>query len=121
VVRRADAAHRRPQRHADRPGGGLRSGHQRDHLGDEQDAIRIANESKYGLSGSVYTADEERGIALASRVRTGTITVNGAVFDITVPFGGYKQSGLGREGGPEGLAEYLEFKSLHLMPRRAAS
>jgi betaine-aldehyde dehydrogenase len=54
-------------------------------------------------------------------VRTGTITVNGAVFDITVPFGGYKQSGLGREGDPEGLAEYLEFKSLHLMPRRAAS
>lgn len=54
-------------------------------------------------------------------MRTGTITVNGAVFDITVPFGGYKQSGLGREGGPEGLAEYLEFKSLHLMPRRAAS
>ncbi|GHF36594.1 betaine-aldehyde dehydrogenase [Amycolatopsis bartoniae] len=81
---------------------------------DLDDAVAIANDSIYGLSGSVYTADVERGYEIARRVRTGTISVNGAVFDTTVPFGGYKQSGTGREGGPEGMEPFLEYKSVHM-------
>ncbi|WP_153032114.1 aldehyde dehydrogenase [Amycolatopsis sp. YIM 10] len=81
---------------------------------DVDDAVAIANDSTYGLSGSVYTSDVERGYDIARRIRTGTISVNGAVFDTTVPFGGYKQSGLGREGGPEGLEPFLETKSVHM-------
>ncbi|MDQ0382783.1 aldehyde dehydrogenase [Amycolatopsis thermophila] len=84
---------------------------------DIDEAIRIANDSRYGLAGSIYTADHERGFELARRVRTGTITVNGAVFDTTVPFGGFKYSGIGREGGPEGLAAYTETKSVHMTNR----
>jgi len=81
---------------------------------DIDDAVRIANDSVYGLSGAIYTSDVEAGAAIAGRVRTGTMSVNAAVFDFTMPFGGYKQSGLGREGGPEGIADYLEYKSIHL-------
>lgn len=81
---------------------------------DVDDAVRIANDSTYGLAGSVYTSNVELGYQIARRVRTGTYSVNGAVFDITVPFGGFKQSGLGREGGAEGLSEFLEKKSIHL-------
>lgn len=77
-------------------------------------AIAIANDSPFGLSGSIYTADPERGFEWARRVRTGTMTVNGAIFDTTVPFGGYKLSGVGREGGPEGLAAFTETKSIHM-------
>ncbi|WP_419994563.1 aldehyde dehydrogenase [Streptomyces boninensis] len=81
---------------------------------DEAEALRIANDSDYGLSGSVWTGDTERGIEIARRVRTGTYSVNTFSIDMLGPFGGYKNSGLGREFGPEGYAEYLEHKMIHL-------
>jgi aldehyde dehydrogenase (NAD+) len=82
---------------------------------DEAEAVRIANDSDYGLSGSVWTSDVERGIDVARQVRTGTYGVNSmATLDIKNPFGGYKASGLGRELGPEGLAEFLETKTIIL-------
>ena len=77
----------------------------------DEDAIRLANDSPYGLSGAVHSADTERAWAVARRVRTGTMSVNGGVWYATdAPFGGYKQSGLGREMGVAGLEEYLETK-----------
>ncbi len=79
---------------------------------DEDDAVRIANDSDYGLSGSVWTSDTEHGLAVARRVRTGTYNVNGFTIDFGAPFGGYKCSGIGRELGPEGLREYIEHKSI---------
>ena len=80
---------------------------------DEEDAIRIANDSEYGLSGAVWSADEERALRVARRIRTGTLMVNGGVYyQADAPFGGYKQSGIGREMGPEGFAEYLETKTI---------
>ncbi|MFJ4683071.1 aldehyde dehydrogenase [Streptomyces sp. NPDC088789] len=82
--------------------------------GDEADAVRIANDSAYGLSGSVWTADVERGLGVARQVRTGTYSVNTFSLDMLGPFGGYKDSGLGREFGPEGYGEYLEHKMIHL-------
>jgi aldehyde dehydrogenase (NAD+) len=80
---------------------------------DDEDAIRIANDSLFGLSGGVATASTERGLAIARRIRTGTYAVNGAnYFAADTPFGGYKQSGIGREMGREGFEEYLETKSV---------
>jgi aldehyde dehydrogenase (NAD+) len=82
------------------------------HDGDD-DAVRIANDSPYGLSGSVDSGDIERARAVARRIRTGTIAVNGGVwFSPDAPFGGYKQSGIGREMGVAGFEEYLETKTL---------
>jgi betaine-aldehyde dehydrogenase len=81
---------------------------------DPDDAVRIANDSEYGLSGSVWTADVARGIEVAKRVRTGTYTVNGFTIEFGGPFGGYKGSGVGRELGPEGLQAYLEYKAINL-------
>ncbi|MBF6419987.1 aldehyde dehydrogenase [Nocardia farcinica] len=81
----------------------------------EDEAVAIANDSAYGLAGSVWTTDVERGAAIAARVRTGTYAINWYAFDPTAPFGGYKNSGLGRENGPEGLDSFCEQKSL-LMP-----
>ena len=82
------------------------------HDGDD-DAVRIANESPYGLSGSVDSGDLERAKAVAARIRTGTIAVNGGVwFSPDAPFGGYKQSGVGREMGVAGFEEYLETKTV---------
>jgi len=82
------------------------------HDGDD-DAVRIANDSEFGLSGSVTGDDLERATAVANRIRTGTIAVNGGVwFSPDAPFGGYKQSGLGREMGVAGFEEYLEVKTL---------
>ncbi len=82
------------------------------HDGDD-DAVRIANDSPYGLSGSVSSGDPERAWAVARRVRTGTMSVNGGVwYGGDVPFGGYKQSGIGREMGVQGFEEYLETKSV---------
>ena len=81
---------------------------------DERDAIRIANDSDYGLSGSVWSADPQHGLDVARRVRTGTYTVNGFSLEFSAPFGGYKSSGIGRELGPEGLAAYLELKQVNL-------
>ncbi|MFS4095965.1 aldehyde dehydrogenase [Streptomyces sp. AF1A] len=82
--------------------------------GDEAEAVRIADDSDYGLSGSVWTSDVERGIEVARQVRTGTYSVNTFSLDMLGPFGGYKNSGLGREFGPEGYGEYLEHKMIHL-------
>ncbi len=79
-----------------------------------EDAVRIANDSQYGLSGSVFTADVAAGIDVARKVRTGTYTVNGFALEFAGPFGGYKSSGLGRELGPEGLSAYLESKTISL-------
>ncbi|MFE0423064.1 aldehyde dehydrogenase [Streptomyces sp. NPDC058953] len=82
--------------------------------GDEDEAARIADDSDYGLSGSVWTADPERGLAFARRIRTGTYCVNTFSLDMFGPFGGYKNSGIGREFGPEGYGAYLEHKMIHL-------
>jgi aldehyde dehydrogenase (NAD+) len=81
---------------------------------DDDDAVRIANDSDYGLSGTVWTADADRGLAIARRVRTGQYTVNGFAMEMCAPFGGFKCSGIGRELGPEGLGAYLEPKTIHL-------
>ena len=81
---------------------------------DEDDAVRIANDSLYGLAGGVWSADQDRAISVAKRMRTGQVDVNGGGFNLSAPFGGYKQSGHGRENGPFGLEEYLEVKSLQL-------
>jgi aldehyde dehydrogenase (NAD+) len=81
---------------------------------DVDDAVRIANDSDYGLSGAVFTADVTRGLQVADRVRTGSISVNQAGSDLAFPFGGYKASGLGRQNGPEGIFEYLEIKTIGL-------
>ncbi|QCW77500.1 aldehyde dehydrogenase [Streptomyces sp. S6] len=82
--------------------------------GDEAEAVRIADDSPYGLSGSVWTADTGRGIDIARRIRTGTYSVNTFSLDMLGPFGGYKNSGLGREFGPEGYGEFFEHKMIHL-------
>jgi acyl-CoA reductase-like NAD-dependent aldehyde dehydrogenase len=83
----------------------------------EDDAVALANASRYGLSGGVWSADDERGLRVARRVRTGSIAVNGSYppFPL-VPFGGFKESGLGRELGPEGLINFLEPRSIGLPP-----
>ncbi|GAA4097287.1 aldehyde dehydrogenase [Actinomadura miaoliensis] len=79
---------------------------------DEDDAVRIANDSAYGLGGSVWTADVDHGVEVARRIRTGSCGVNLYVLDPNTPFGGFKDSGLGRELGPEGLEAYLEHKAI---------
>ncbi len=82
---------------------------------DDDDAVRIANQSSYGLSGAVTSASVERALAVARRIRAGTLSVNGAQwFHVDTPFGGYRQSGLGRENGVLGFEEYLETKTLGL-------
>jgi aldehyde dehydrogenase (NAD+) len=79
---------------------------------DEEDAVRIANDSQYGLAGGVWSADEERAQRVARRIRTGQVEINGGVFNPLAPFGGYKQSGHGRELGRHALEEYLQVKSM---------
>lgn len=80
---------------------------------DDADAIRIANDSPYGLSGSIFSADLDRALRMARKIRTGTLNVNGAAFFASdAPFGGYKQSGIGREMGVMGFEEYLETKTV---------
>jgi betaine-aldehyde dehydrogenase len=81
---------------------------------DTSDAVAIANDSDYGLSGSVWTDDVEAGTDIARQVRTGTYTVNGFAMEWGAPFGGFKNSGVGRELGPEGLGEFLEYKTINL-------
>jgi acyl-CoA reductase-like NAD-dependent aldehyde dehydrogenase len=81
--------------------------------GDDDDAVRIANDSMFGLSGAVYGADSERARGVARRLRAGTVSVNGGMYYAPdAPFGGYKQSGIGREMGVAGLEEYLEVKTI---------
>jgi aldehyde dehydrogenase (NAD+) len=81
----------------------------------EEDAIRIANDSVYGLAGSVWTTDVPKGIDISSKIRTGTYGINWYAFDPGSPFGGYKNSGIGRENGPEGVEHFCQLKSV-LMP-----
>ncbi|WP_244929858.1 aldehyde dehydrogenase [Nocardioides sp. W7] len=80
---------------------------------DVDDAVRIANDSDYGLAGTVWTADQEAGLSVARRVRAGTYGVNTYTMDFAAPFGGFKASGIGREFGPEGLAQYTELKAIY--------
>ncbi|OPG09720.1 aldehyde dehydrogenase [Streptomyces sp. GKU 895] len=79
---------------------------------DEDDAVRIANDSEYGLSGGVWSTDEAHALAVARRIRTGTVTINGASVAFDGPFGGYKASGIGREYGAVGLGTYTEYKTI---------
>ncbi len=82
---------------------------------DDDDAVRIANDSIYGLSGAIQSGSEARALALARRIRTGTLGINGGMwFGPDSPFGGYKQSGIGREMGEQGFEEYLETKTIGL-------
>lgn len=80
----------------------------------EEDAIRIANDSIYGLGGAVWAGSDEHALAVARRIRSGQIDINGGAFNPRAPFGGFKQSGLGREGGEYGLEEFLEYQALQL-------
>lgn len=84
---------------------------------DEDDAVRIANDSPYGLGGGVWTADREHGLAVSRCIRTGTFSVNGAARGFEAPFGGYKASGIGREYGTAGLTQFTEHKSVALLAR----
>ncbi|MFM0394973.1 aldehyde dehydrogenase [Paraburkholderia phytofirmans] len=80
----------------------------------EADAIRLANDSNYGLHGAVFTPDAERAYRIIREMRTGSVTHNGWIIDSTLPFGGFKQSGIGRDGGPEGLSNYQELKTVYM-------
>jgi aldehyde dehydrogenase (NAD+) len=80
---------------------------------DDDDAVRIANDSRYGLSGAVFSGSLERSLAVARRVRTGDLGINGGTpYGADLPFGGYKHSGIGRQNGIEGFEQYLETKSV---------
>ena len=79
---------------------------------DEDDVVRIANDTPYGLAGYISSGDVERARRIARRIRAGTVNVNGASLDMAAPFGGYKQSGNGREWGRFGLEEFLEVKAV---------
>ena len=81
---------------------------------DEDEAVRVANDSPYGLAGAVWSKDDARAQGVARRIRAGQIDVNGGAFNMNAPFGGFKQSGHGREAGVYGLEEFLEYKSLQL-------
>ena len=81
---------------------------------DEEDAVRIANDSPYGLAGAVWSKDDAHAQRIARRIRAGQVDVNGGAFNMNAPFGGFKQSGHGREAGVYGLEEFLEYKSLQL-------
>jgi aldehyde dehydrogenase (NAD+) len=80
---------------------------------DDDDAVRIANDSNYGLSGGVFSSSLERGMAIANRIRTGSISVNGGMwYGADSPYGGYKTSGIGRQNGIEGFEQYTETKAM---------
>ncbi|WP_322084129.1 aldehyde dehydrogenase family protein [Burkholderia sp. BCC1972] len=87
---------------------------------DEDEAVRIANDSPYGLGGAVWAGSDERAMRVARRIRTGQVDINGGTWNMAAPFGGYKQSGHGRENGVYGLEEYLEYKSMQLKPAKPA-
>ena len=80
----------------------------------EEDAIKIANDSPYGLAAYIQTDDEQKSRRVASRLRAGAVHINGGAYNYGSPFGGYKQSGNGREGGEMGLEDYLEIKTIHI-------
>ena len=79
---------------------------------DEEEAVKIANDTEYGLYGYVSSGDVEHAKKVANRIRAGSIAINGAAADFTAPFGGYKQSGNGKEWGPFGFEEFLETKAV---------
>ena len=79
----------------------------------EDEAITMANDTPYGLAGFVQTGSRERAERVAAKLRVGAVHINGGAYNYGSPFGGYKQSGNGREGGPEGLADYQEIKTIH--------
>ncbi|KVE91704.1 aldehyde dehydrogenase family protein [Burkholderia vietnamiensis] len=83
---------------------------------DEDEVVRIANDTPYGLGGAVWAGSDERALRVARRLRTGQVDINGGTWNSAAPFGGYKQSGYGRENGVYGLEEYLEYKSMQLRP-----
>ncbi|HJV85186.1 MAG TPA: aldehyde dehydrogenase family protein [Noviherbaspirillum sp.] len=87
---------------------------------DEDDAVKIANGTLYGLAGGVWSGSDEHAMQVARRMRTGQVDINGGAFNLGAPFGGYKQSGRGREMGPYGLEEFLEYKSLQFRPDATA-
>ncbi|WP_016881737.1 MULTISPECIES: aldehyde dehydrogenase family protein [unclassified Rhodococcus (in: high G+C Gram-positive bacteria)] len=87
--------------------------------GSEEEAIEIANDSEYGLSGAVWSGDRERALRVARQLRTGAVDINGSFFNMLAPFGGYKQSGNGRELGHHGLAEFFELKSVQQAPQNS--
>lgn len=80
----------------------------------EAEAIEIANDSPFGLSGAVMGGTQERALAAARQIRTGQVSINGGAFNVAAPFGGYKQSGNGRELGPHGLSEFVELKAMQV-------
>jgi len=84
---------------------------------DEEEAVRIANDTDYGLAAAVWSADEQRAHAVARRLRAGQVAVNGGADNLIAPFGGYKQSGNGREMGRYGLEEFFEIKAI-LSPQK---
>jgi aldehyde dehydrogenase (NAD+) len=80
---------------------------------DDAEALSLANDSDYGLSGSVFTSSPDRGMDFASRIRAGSFSVNGGMFyGADAPYGGYKASGIGRQNGIEGFEQYLETKTI---------
>ena len=81
---------------------------------DEDDAVRIANHSKYGLSGAVWGTSDEEAVRVARRLLTGQVQINSGMFNGFAPFGGFKRSGIGREGGVYGMLEFTEVKSMQL-------
>jgi acyl-CoA reductase-like NAD-dependent aldehyde dehydrogenase len=81
---------------------------------DEDEAVTFANDSDYGLNGAVFTQDVDHGLAVAARIRTGTVEINGNSAGFRAPMGGFKSSGIGREAGAEGLEAYVEPKSYGL-------
>ena len=87
---------------------------------DEADAVRIANGTAYGLAGAVWGGSDERAQEIARRLRTGQVDINGGAFNLFAPFGGYKQSGHGREMGTYGMAEFLEYKAMQFKPAKVA-
>ncbi len=88
---------------------------------DEADAVRIANDSHYGLNGAVFSTNLDRGLRIARQLRTGVVELNGSPIGMHAPFGGFKRSGIGRENGPEGLDAYTELRSIGLPNELVAS
>jgi len=86
-------------------------------VASEEEALTVANDTEYGLSGSVWSADPDRAAEFGRRINAGSIWVNDTfIIDPAAPFGGWKQSGLGRQNGPEGLHEYLQTQTLYRPP-----
>ena len=119
VLHRTDAVLRCRQLIGDRPGGDFRTASCVIRAVDEEHAVKLANDTIYGLNASVFTDDLERAAEVASQLRSGTVGHNAFRTDFGIAFGGFKQSGIGREGGTEGLLPFLETKTVILKGRPA--